>query len=392
MILSTGRQGRQPIRDVVRLTRVRSHCSPNLMERFAILCVDATVRLRRILVVVAFATLAAVAPNACSKDLDADQQFWLINTRAAPMCGDAACGFQKVRAWQLADRCRWASHDLEQLGRDDADIPLVIFVHGSRTDTDSAVQAGYHVYQSLRRTAEGRAFRCAVWAWPSDREQLRPRPDMQRKAAYCVTQSRYLARFLAKTDRKTPICLIGHSFGSRIIAGALHELAGRTVGERSEPTSSEPSTDERPAIAVRPLRAMLLASAMDCDALASGHRFGSALAIADHIMVTQNPCDRALRWYPRLWGRRGPQAMGAVGPALNDGAEKVEVVDIRCSVGKFHDVHCHLASGAFQTRLARYALPEHAATASTAAKPGILGRFASTLLAALQKWSVAAGL
>jgi len=105
----------------------------------------------------------------------------------------------------------------------------------------------------------------------------------------------------------------------------------------------------RTAGARNPVRAVLLAAAEDADWLAPAGQHGRALALVDETLITCNACDRVLRWYPRLYGRGGPQALGVVGPCgLDDAAAgKVRLLDVAPIIGKSHDYQsfCSAVSG-----------------------------------------------
>jgi hypothetical protein len=102
------------------------------------------------------------------------------------------------------------------------------------------------------------------------------------------------------------------------------------------------------------IRAVFLAAAVDADWLAPGGRDGRALPLLDQVLVTCNECDRVLRWYPRMYGRGGPQAMGFVGPYCVDAADKLSVIDVSCTVGKLHDCHCYSTASNVCSQWAHY--------------------------------------
>jgi hypothetical protein len=339
--------------------------------------------------------------------------------REAPRCGNAKEALGYAHYWQLDEHSCWTSRDVEQYHQYcDTETPTAIFIHGNRTDADEAAAYGFRVYRSLQRAAEGRRFRCEIWSWPSDRTYSRPRPDTQEKIVDCRAQSRYLAEHLTARNPESPICLIGYSFGSRIIVDALQimscgnatgdasnhaaceatgdasdDAAGKATddatshsigdatdpatnpatndatdhatGDAADPVTSNATktaaanvslhpTEQGSDDAPRHLRVMLLAAAVDYNAFTSGRCNGNALSLAEQVLVTENACDNVLRWYPLIYRQRGPEAMGYVGPVVNKGVNNVEVVDMRCVAGKFHDINLYLNSNAFQSRLAKY--------------------------------------
>ena len=286
---------------------------------------------------------------------DARQPAWLVSTRAAPQCGDVQGSADKIGYWRLDDNCCWQSHEAEQFhATDDCSVPTVVFIHGNRADADAAVEKAWYVYEVLRAEAGGRAFRFVIWSWPSDR-QVRPgRRDARLKAVYSDAESYYRAEWLAAVKPEAPVCLIGHSFGPRIITGALQMLAGGEVAGRSLP---EPLVIKA-ASPRRRIRAVFLATASDCDWFLPGHRDGLALSLVDRLLVTQNCHDPVLRSYGNLDGRGGTPAMGLVGPALAEGAEKVDVVDVTGEVKRRHDWRLYASACSVRSRLAWYAFLE----------------------------------
>jgi hypothetical protein len=131
---------------------------------------------------------------------------------------------------------------------------------------------------------------------------------------------------------ETPVSLIGYSFGARIITGGLHLLGGGTLADRRLPELSSADAGQKRS---GPIRAVLIAAALDCFALAPGQENGNATSQVEEMLVTRNGCDDALRWYPLLYGRGGPQALGYVGPCCGN-PENIRLFEATCCVGKSH--------------------------------------------------------
>ena len=130
-----------------------------------------------------------------------------------------------------------------------------------------------------------------------------------------------------------PLNLIGYSFGARAVTGSLQLLSGGCVAGRQLPAD----TAKNPTTTVGgPIRVMLVAGAMDCDWLLPGHCEGAALALIDRLFVAQNACDPVLRFYSRLYGRGGPEALGFVGLCGATSNAKIEAADVSGSVGRSH--------------------------------------------------------
>ncbi len=278
------------------------------------------------------------------------QDVWLLSTRCAPRCGPLESAPKNIRYWRLRDDCRFEKASATNF-QADGETPTVVYIHGNRTDADKAVTKGMYAYRSIRSAVGCRAFRYVIWSWPARRVCRRNRSDFLLKAEYCDVESYYLAAWLDTLPPETKVSLTGHSFGPRIITGAAHLLAGGEVAGRQLPaeTVADWTAGKR-----NPIRAVLLAAAMDADWLAPDGRHGLALSLLEGVLITQNGCDRALRWYPRLYGRCGPQAMGFVGPCGLDDPSKVRVVDVSCTVGKVHDWRCYCSASNVVSQWARY--------------------------------------
>ena len=280
--------------------------------------------------------LAAAAPAAA----DTSPQIWYLSTRAAAHCGQLDDPAEAVRYWRLGADCDWSPAEAKDFHAGDATaMPTVVFIPGNRTDANEAVEKGWYVYQTICAEADGKPFRFVIWSWPADRVCRHNRPDVQLKAAYCDAESYYLAAWLRGVQRGGRVSLVGHSFGPRIITGALHMLAGGELACRTLP----PAADNNPAKRLQ-IRAVLLADAADADALAPCGSNGLALSLLDEAPITCNCCDRVLKWYPRMYGRGGPEAIGFVGPCCIDDPKKVALLDVTAAVGKTHDYRCYCSA------------------------------------------------
>lgn len=277
----------------------------------------------------AVAFLSAIAFLFCSTLLGGETpcgDIWLVSTRAASRCGPAALTSQPIHYWQLDAHCGWqrASLSAFEAASTESPLPTYLFIHGDRCDADDALRAAAPVRAAL--VAGGRPFRLVIWSWPSNRVDRSARVDAQLKESYTPRQSHYLAEFLAHVDPRADVNLVGFSFGARIAAGALHLLGGGTVAGRAL---------DGPAARPASLRALFVAAAFESNGLSPRGRFCQALTVADEILVIRNTCDRALRFYPRLHGRGGPDALGYVGPT-GCHSPKLKIADVTNSVGKAH--------------------------------------------------------
>lgn len=264
---------------------------------------------------------------------DEAQPIWLLSTRCAAHCGELDDPHHAVCYSRATADCQWLPSDAAAFQTtDNAQVPTIVFVHGNRTDADEAITKGCCAYEGMRTFASGRPFRFVIWSWPAERALRKHRADTQLKAEYSDAESYYLAYWLNNLRPGMPVALVGHSFGPRIIAGALHLLAGGAIDCRQLPNEITVSwaTGKR-----NPVRVMLLAAAMDGDALSPNGQNALALPLSERSLITVNECDRVLKWYPRLYGRGGPEALGFLGPCGLTG--NADILDISSSVGRTHD-------------------------------------------------------
>ena len=316
---------------------------------------------RRALLILAALVLSALFQDGRlhARDVPAEQ-VWIVSTRRAPLCGAEHAAGAVLDYWQLDENQQWERTDREAfLSADNAAVPTSFFIHGNRSNYLWAVREGDDVLVCLRDQADGRPFRFVIWSWPADRIPGRHRQDVRIKAWRSDVQSYYLARCINQIDPRVPVATIGYSFGARIITGAAEILAGGVVAGYRLGESSERRA--------QPLRAVLIAAALDCDWLLPGRRNGRALGQVDRMLVTRNCCDPVLRWYPLMYHVRGPRALGRVGPAcaqwLGENREKLELLDVTCSVGKNHGWVHYIHAPALRRRLAQYTFAEQSPAA-----------------------------
>jgi hypothetical protein len=288
-------------------------------------------------------------------------ELWLVSTRG--VCPSQCTDLAALDVWKLgSDQC-WAPASVEEfLSTADPAVPITVFLHGNRADLARSVEMGWPVWSRLSSQAADRPFRLVIWSWPSDRIRGLRR-DAEVKVWRSGEEAFLLARFLNRLRGDARLNLFGYSLGARIATGALELLAGGQISGRL-------LADRNPSPRT-PMRAMLVAAAEDTDSLAPSECHGLALGALERALVAFNPCDRALRLYPRI--SCGAAAMGYSGPscpaALGDCA-KIEAANVSCWVGGEHNWENYFASPEVQARLAWYAfLADHPADASVATNP-----------------------
>ncbi len=282
-------------------------------------------------------------------------QVWLVDIRQAPLCGDLEAGRPAIAYWRLGPDNAWQAADAAAFHAGDGPgTPTTIFIHGNRIDSDEAVEEAWRLYQHMLEQAAGRPFRLVIWSWPSERAVRGIRADVLVKLDFSDAQAYYLARFLGGLRADVPVSLIGYSLGARVATDALVLLAGGSIADRCLPADAVARHAQHHP---RPYRMVLVAAASDADWFLPGHRDAAALALVERMLVTANPCDRVLRRYPRLYGRGGPEAMGCVGPDCAPqpgGCDRIELIDLACSVGRPHDWYRYEAAPELVGRLGWY--------------------------------------
>ena len=280
---------------------------------------------------------------------------WIINTRCAPVSGDLEKGKERIRYWRLGEKRQWDAAEAVSFAESgEKNTPTIFLFHGNRTTDDEAVPFAWPIYRWLYKQAGERPYRVVIWSWPSTLIYKRTRPDVQLKACYCDSQGYYLADCLRSMKSETPIGLIGYSLGARIITGGLHLLGGGTLADQRLPAADAAETSRKRG---GPIRAFLVAAALDCHALAPGQQYGEATSQVEEMLVTWNGCDNALRWYPLLYGRGGPQALGYAGPCCGN-QENIRLFDVTYSIGKEHHWEGYIDCSCLFDVLPRYVFAE----------------------------------
>lgn len=260
-----------------------------------------------------------------------ENQLWLVSTRALPHLplNSSRRAVPEVSRYQHE---AWQRSSLEELmAARDPGLTTAVLIHGNDTDEQEALAKGIGVFQSLSQRAD-QPFRLIVWSWPADYVRGTMRQDVRLKAERADVDAFYLAQFLDELNANEPVSLVAFSLGARITAGALHLLGGGALGGR---TMAVERAESRP-----PIRAVLMAPAVDDDSLLPGRRHGRALAVVERMVLLVNPRDRVLRWYRFVSPRSGATALGSHGltslAALGPFRQKIEQIDVHPLLGGQH--------------------------------------------------------
>jgi hypothetical protein len=288
--------------------------------------------------------------------LRAQDSLWLIGTRHLGPPHRDRCDYQHFQILRY-EASGWHDRDISELIADQRDMTAV-YVHGNRIDASRVFSRGHAAYRALVRNGDpAESVRFVVWSWPSD-QICGPRRDILAKAARADSESYYLASILNQMPEGSDVGLLGFSFGSRIISGALHMIGGGSLNGRRLIPVAEPAHLR--------LRAVLMAAAMDNDWWLPYGRHHQAPIIAEQLLVQFNPCDPALKLYPRI-DRRRPQALGYRGIAGLGSldSQRIQQQNVQCLLGRTHDVSRYFHSPTVMQRARQTLLPPPRSTATS---------------------------
>ena len=269
--------------------------------------------------------------------VSAGQDIWWIDTHQAPWNATSEEGFTKAVYFQF-DGHRWVRSDAKSFYQTQSpDIPLVVFSPGYTSTTSDTVEVGMSLVRLYRSNQN---CRTVFWNWPAEKIRVRLVRDIRDKIAVTATSGRYMTKFLQQLKPKSQVCMIGFSFGNRIICDAVERLG-----------------DDRPE-GMR-IHLVLTASATDQGWLASGSRHGNVPRLAEKILILYNPVDRALTFYPLLYGDGScPIALGRFGPPMTkimpEYRNRIEAANVQPYVGRHHRTLYHLQTPIFRQKMNDY--------------------------------------
>jgi hypothetical protein len=290
-----------------------------------------------LLTLVGHAAARAAPPAACTPILRPQDSVWLVDCRGLD-CSARAVEADRMRYWRYDREKSWSGSSLDELlATDDVQSATIIFAHGNRIEPDEAFTKGWHAYRAVARGADDRAIRFVIWSWPSERVPGLIN-DGRTKAWRTNPAGYYMAWLVDRISPEAPISLWGHSFGARIVTGALHLLGGGSLDQYK--------LAKRDHATRQPLDVVLMAAALDNDWLLPGHYHGRALSQVDAMLLVNNSCDALLKRYHRLYGRRACQeALGYTGMGnwglSTDDWNKIRQLDACSSVGRAHWFHLY---------------------------------------------------
>lgn len=270
----------------------------------------------------------APAPRAATI-VPCEDEYWIASSwrcrQTAPhgcACGDLDFYHVGGGGAQLLNRASFAASLTPG-------VPVCIVVHGSFTNWKGLCDDCAPVLHWIRSAAPQQPLHVLFYTWPSQGGiTYEPHIDVGILGMRASFNSIYLAELVARIPPGHPVCLVGHSHGSRMVTAALHVLGGGEVDNVRLTWPAPP--DLR-------LRGVLIAGALDHHWLDPGQRFDMALCRAEGLLVLRNDHDIVLTFYPlrkpfsrRALGERGlsNRDVRRLGPL----SSKVAVLDVTALV------------------------------------------------------------
>lgn len=268
-----------------------------------------------------------------SNDCDDPHQVWLISSREIGACDDTVTSVGRIRYWHYQRGHGWIAASAEEFqASDEPAMPTVFYVHGHRIDQSYAKEGGWDAYRAIVQPT-AIPTRYVIYSWPTT-PHGNPMREFRIRACESEVHGYYLAWVIDRVQPEIPIHLVGFSYGARLITSTLHYLGGGAIGRYS--------LNDRVFPQRLPMRASLIAAALDNDWLLPGRRHGQALTRVDRLFVTKNPVDPVLHWYPVVLRDRTAVALGVTGFAglnrLGSDRSKVEQLNVSQAVGRRHAI------------------------------------------------------
>jgi hypothetical protein len=245
---------------------------------------------------------------------DRVERSWIVNTRNCPQVmgtDPLPC----LTVLHFNDRGELVPRDLRELLAQTIGRPVFIQVQGSLTTPDIALgglmwsQAWLRENRALPPDAVVIAF-----DWPSQRVYRNDILDINEKGRRAYIAGYHLACFLETFPPGSRICVLGQSYGGRVVPSALHLLGGGVLNSQDHDPQVH-LTGLRPDLR---LRAIILEAASDYFWLDPEQRFDRALYACEGLLNLYNHRDEALLLYPFLVRSEHHKAIGRIGLKQED--------------------------------------------------------------------------
>lgn len=229
--------------------------------------------------------------------------FWIVGSHASPQSFDESAPLFCPSVTRYDHCAGFRQSDMRQLTDSLLPgVPVCVFCHGSFVSWEDVLAESRETWKWVHHACPRQPVQMIYFSWPSDRPVFSPvvQLDVNRLGRRAGRNGFYMASLCQQIPAECPICLMGHSHGTRVITSSLHLIAGGEVDGYT--LKQGPYPQHR-------MRAVFAASAMDHNWMNPGYRYDRALCSVECILNLQNKCDKALFVYPL----RHPFSGGALG-------------------------------------------------------------------------------
>ena len=262
--------------------------------------------------------------------------YWIVSTHQSPQSFQETCPqfLPIVLRHECCEGGETQRNFAELCQSIQPGVPICINVHGSFVTWQDVIDQSHLTHDWLNTAAHGQPVQLINFAWPSGRPitLARIQCDVNVLGRRAGRNGYYLAELIRHLPPESPVCLLGHSHGTRVVASGLHLMGGGTVQEIAHPTAWASG---------RRIRTVFVASAIRNNWLNPDERYGRALCVTEGLLNLQNFRDPALWLYPLQYPFSG-HALGATGLShwdrrrLGSAAGRVTEVSVAHDVGLAH--------------------------------------------------------
>jgi len=259
--------------------------------------------------------------------------YWIVSTYSMPQmpgsnpkCLNFKYYFKPVCGKMRRGTCSEMQQSLNP------SAPTCFFIHGSYVGIDVAIKDANNTYGWIKKGSPGCPLNLVFLVWPSDENHTGiPTIDVTRSGIVATQTGIYLAHLIDRIPGHTPICLVGHSHGTRTVAGCLHYRGGGQIYGVYKGTKNRS----------RPIRVVFAAAAINHAWMNPNNRYGKALPQIDSMLNILNHRDLALTAYPLVTPSYG-RALAKTGITrfdkrqLGDQACKIHELDATDVIGFRH--------------------------------------------------------
>ena len=288
--------------------------------------------------------------------MDRLENFWIVQTRECPqeMGSDP---WPNLRVLHFNARGDLEQRHPAELFAQAAGRTTLIQVQGSLTTPDIALGGLLWTHSWLERNGALLPETVIVaFDWPSQRVYRNATKDINEKGRRAYIAGYHLARFVQAFPPYARVCLLGQSYGGRVVPSALHLLGGGCLDsqDHDDPVNLPES---RPDLQ---LRGVIIAGASDHTWLDPGERLDHALLGCQAFLNLYNKKDEALRLYPFLRRSDHHKALGKLGLTNRDFdrlgplAARYAEFDVDELLGQEHTLLDAVANPQIAVRIAPY--------------------------------------